>query len=230
MAETSQQLRFLSKVDLSGNKIQKLRKILCPELKNLVLDSNEIAECELNQHAAIEHLSLNKNKLVSLAGLGSLNNLLTLQVCENENLTSISGITNCPKLQKLVVSGNPKLEGFDSVPELPGLEEITLNGCPIAKIEEIEKLAAFKNLKHINLAETPLAEEKGDDIKKEVLIALDALKLKSINGDEITAEERTDAKNEKKERIKAAEEAKKQAEEEAKAAAAAAAEGEGEAE
>uniref|UniRef100_A0A7S3IV55 Uncharacterized protein n=1 Tax=Strombidium inclinatum TaxID=197538 RepID=A0A7S3IV55_9SPIT len=230
MAESTQHLRFLTKVDLTGNKITKLRKILCPELKNLVLDQNEIAECELNQHTALEHLSLNKNKLVSLAGLANLTNLKTLSVSENENLTSISGITNCPNLKKLVVSANPKLEGFDKVPDLPGLEEITLNGCPIAKVEDVEKLGSLKNLKAINIAETPLAEEKGDDIKKEILIALDQLKIKTVNGEEITAEEVADAKNEKKERIKAAEEARKAAEEEAKAAAAAAEGAEAEAE
>ena len=74
-------------------------------------------------------------------------------------------------------------------------------------------------LTSLNLAETPLAEEKGDDLKKEILILLDDLNLEKINGDEITTEEKQEAAEEKKERIRAAEEARKQAEEEAAAAA-----------
>jgi len=75
----------------------------------------------------------------------------------------------------------------------------------------------------LNLTETPLAEEKGDDLKKEVLIILDGLNFKMFNGEEVTADDIADAKNEKAERIKAAEEARKAAEEEAAAAAAEAA-------
>ena len=98
-----------------------------------------------------------------------------------------------------------------------------MTGCPIAKIEEVGKLITLKNLKSLNFTETPLAEEKGDDLKKEVLILLDGLEFKSFNGEEVTAEDIADAKAEKAERIKAAEEARKQAEEEAAAAAAEAA-------
>lgn len=56
--------------------------------------------------------------------------------------------------------------------------------------------------------ETPLAEEKGDDLKKEVLILLDGLNIKKFNDEEVTAEEITDAKAEKAQRIKDAEEAR----------------------
>ena len=112
------------------------------------------------------------------------------------------------------------------MPDLPSLEEINMTGCPIAKIEEIGKLITLKKLNSLNLTETPLAEEKGDDLKKEVLIILDGLNFKTFNGEEVTAEDITDAKAEKAERIKAAEEARKQAEEEAAAAAAEAAEAE----
>lgn len=66
----------------------------------------------------------------------------------------------------------------------------------------------------------PWVDEKGDDFRKEVLIALDCLKIKIINGgeEEVTEEERQEAAAEKLERIKA--------EEEARAAAEAAPEGE----
>lgn len=84
-----------------------------------------------------------------------------------------------------------------------------MTGCPIAKIEEIGKLISLKSLQNLNLTETPIAEEKGDDLKKEVLIVLDGLNFKVFNGEEVTAEDIADAKNEKAERLKAAEEARK---------------------
>lgn len=128
---------------------------------------------------------------------------------ENENLTSLSGISNCPNLTRIIAKSNPKFESIDQIPDLPGLEELDLSGCPLSKLEDIEKLKTLPSLVQLNLAETPLAEEKGDDLKKEILILLDELNLEKINGDDITAEEREEAMNEKKERIKAAEEAKK---------------------
>lgn len=71
----------------------------------------------------------------------------------------------------------------------------------------------------MDVRETPLAEEKGEELKKEVLILLDGLHMKMFNGEEVSAEEIAEAKTEKAERIKAAEEARLAAEEEARIAA-----------
>jgi Leucine-rich repeat (LRR) protein len=152
-------------------------------------------------------LSMNKNQLVNLEGLENLTALESLSVAENQ-LTSITGIINCPKLKKLNLQGN-KIETFDTVPDLPGLQEINMTGCPIAKIEEIGKLITLRNLNSLNLTETPLAEEKGDELKKEVLILLDGLNFKSFNGEEVTPEDIAEAKETKAERIKLDEEAVK---------------------
>ena len=99
----------------------------------------------------------------------------TLSVADNE-LTSIKGITACNKLKTLILD-RTKLEAFDDVPDLPGLEEISMVGTPLAKLEEVGKLISFRKLRSLNLSETPLAEEKGDDLKKEVLILLDGLDI-----------------------------------------------------
>jgi hypothetical protein len=56
------------------------------------------------------------------------------------------------------------------------------------------------------MLECPLAEEKGDDLKKEVIIALSDLPWTTINGDEIDESAITEAKDEKEERRKLAEE------------------------
>jgi uncharacterized protein YgfB (UPF0149 family) len=60
-------------------------------------------------------------------------------------------------------------------------------------------------LVEIILAGTGIAEAKGDDLKKEVLIACERLtKLKKINGEEWTEEDRQEAMALKKERIQEA--------------------------
>ena len=68
------------------------------------------------------------------------------------------------------------------------------------------------------MAGNPWVDDKGDDFKKEVLIALDMLKIVQVNDmDEVTQEERDEAKTEKQERekarIEAEEEARRAAEE-----------------
>ena len=61
------------------------------------------------------------------------------------------------------------------------------------------------------MAGCPFADDKGDDFKKEVLIALDQLKIKTVNEDEVTEEDIQAAKEEKEERIRAAKEAEEEA-------------------
>lgn len=217
MSESAQQLKFLTDVNLSGNKLTKLRHILCRKLLNLKIDSNEISEVELKEHASLLTLSMQKNKLENLKGITNLKELTSLDLAENQ-ITTLSGISGCNSLRKLNLTLN-KIEKFDCVPNLPALEELNLTQCPIASIEEIGKLLSFKNLRNLNLTETPLSEEKGDDLKQEVLILLDGLKINMFNGEEVTDEEIEEAIAVKKQRIQEAEEARLQAEQEAREAA-----------
>ena len=77
----------------------------------------------------------------------------------NQNeITSLQGISGCNELRVLNLNQN-KLEVFDEVPHLPALEEFSMTHCPITQIAEIGKLIKYKNLKSLNLLETPLAEE-----------------------------------------------------------------------
>ena len=57
--------------------------------------------------------------------------------------------------------------------------------------KELENLSECNNLKTLIMAGNPWVDEKGDDFKKEVLIALDKLtSLKQINDmEEVTEEE-----------------------------------------
>ena len=86
MSETTQQLQFLTKVDLSGNQLTKMRQILCRKLLVLNLDNNQIAETDLRGHSKLKTLSLNKNKLINFKGIENLTNLETLSAAENPEL------------------------------------------------------------------------------------------------------------------------------------------------
>jgi len=85
----------------------------------------------------------------------------------------------------------------ETIPCLPGLQCLNLHSNPITDLAQIGNLITFAALTELNLLETPLAEEKGDDLKKEVLILLDGLNIKKFNDEEVTAEDTADAKTEK---------------------------------
>lgn len=184
LTESQTILKFLQKVNMSKNKLTKLPKIVAPSITNLNLDENEIAECEFSEHPNIKVLSLNKNKLASGAGLHDLTKLEELSIQENETLVTLKGIENMPALKKLNLTGS-KLESLGDFPSFPKLEELLLDGNAVASLAELPKLGHLTSLKKLSMAGTPLAEEKGDDLKKEILIALmDKLKsLKEINGE-----------------------------------------------
>ena len=77
-------------------------------------------------------------------------------------------------------------------------------------MDSLANLISYSNLRTLNLAECPVAED--ENLRKEVLIMLDGLKISSFNGEEVTEDDLKDAHDTKMERIKEAEEAKKAAE------------------
>jgi Leucine-rich repeat (LRR) protein len=111
-----------------------------------------------------------------------------------------------PKLKKLMLNGN-KLEKLDHMPVLESIQELFLDGNQIASMAEVSKLSGLKSLEHLSMGGNPIAEEKGDDFKKEVLILLyEALpNLKKINGEPFSQEDIQEAMALKEERIKEAE-------------------------
>ena len=99
------------------------------------------------------------------------------------------------------MAGN-KLESLSTLSALESLEVLILEGNPIAKVEELLELSKLPNLVELNMTGCAIAEEKGDDFKKEVLIACERLtKLKIINGEEWTEEDKQEAMALKEERI-----------------------------
>jgi len=156
----------------------------------------------------LKELNLKKNKLTSCEGIERLYNLHTLILEENE-IATLKGLAVLPKLITLNLKTN-KLEKLDNLPRLELLEDIQLDANLMAT-NELPKLNETKTLKSLSMGGNPFADEKGDDFKKEVLVACmaDLPKLKQINGDGWEDELVQEAIALKEERRLAAEEAAK---------------------
>ena len=128
-------------------------------------------------------------------------------------MKTLKGMANLNSLKKLNLTGS-KLESLSDFPSFPCLEELILDGNSIAAVAELPKLGHLTSLKSLSMKDTPLGEEKGDDLKKEVLIALmDKLKsLKEVNGEGWDDELVKEAVATKEQRIQEEIEAKKAAE------------------
>ena len=117
-------------------------------------------------------------------------------------------------MKKLEVARN-KLTTFQGFPCLPDLEhfDASENKIEANGEQELANLGDCANLKILMMSGNPWVDEKGDDFKKEVLIALDMLRIRRVNDmeEDFTEEERTEAKNEKLEREKARLEAEEEA-------------------
>ena len=78
----------MTNVDLSGNKLRKLRQMLCTNLRSLKVDNNLIESCELVSHSTMTEISAVKNKLKNLDGFHNLGELTNLNLASNE-ITSL---------------------------------------------------------------------------------------------------------------------------------------------
>lgn len=135
-------------------------------------------------------------------------------------LTSLTHLRGLGCLKKLEVARN-QLANLQSFPELPELEhfDASENKIEADGEKELANLIECSNLKLLVMGGNPWVDEKGDDFKKEVLIALDKLNIRRVNDmeEDFTDEEKQEAKAEKAERerlrIEAEEEARRAAEE-----------------
>ena len=121
----------------------------------------------------LQELNLYGNQLISFAELKGLTSLKKLNVGKNKLIT----LAKFPSL--------PALETFDA-----SENQITENGEA-----ELDHLQHCSKLTTLLMAGNPWVEEKGEDFKKEVLIALDMLKIMQVNdAEEVTEEERVEAR------------------------------------
>jgi hypothetical protein len=117
--------------------------------------------------------------------------------------------------------GKNKIVSLEGFPRLPALELLGLSENQVADIKQLDHLKHNTMLRNLEMQENPIATEKADGFKLEVLIRLHDTntKLRQLNGAEegITDEDYANAKTTKAERIKAEEDAAREAAEKAAA-------------
>lgn len=198
---------------MSVNKLTQLPELRQPQLFKLNLNENLIATANnFSGHPNLRILELKKNKLTDCGGICNMENLEELYLSENE-IKDVSQLKNMPKLKKLDLNTN-KIESLKNTNlDLPSLEHFDIGANAIASAETIQTLAKFPKLKNFIAAGNPFADELGDKLKGEILFQLyPAIKIKFIGEDEITEDDLAAWKAERRERLKAQEEARRQAE------------------
>lgn len=128
----------------------------------------------------------------------------SISLQENE-IANLEGLSDTPELTNLNLANN-KLESLSTLQAINSLKVLNLDGNPIAKVEDLVALNKLKNLQEISMVGCAIADEKGDDFRKELIIAceLQLGVLKKINGEPITDEEIQEAMTLKEERIQEA--------------------------
>ncbi|EPY74074.1 hypothetical protein CB1_002312005 [Camelus ferus] len=163
----------LQKLDLSVNKIE----------------GNEITHISgLDQCSNLTHLSLAKNKLTAIDGLGMLP--IKILSLSNNQIEKITGLDDLRALQILDLSHNQisSLQGLESH---DFLEVINLEDNKIAELSEIEYIENLPLLRVLNLLRNPIQEES--DYWPFVIFML--LRLTELDQKKIKVEEKVMAVN-----------------------------------
>ena len=143
-----------------------------------------------------------------------------LDLSENE-LTEVTAgsLTGLEDLKKLVLTKN-KITTLACFPIMPSLQHLVLIENQLANAKELTHLNnTVRGLKQLDMMENPLVAEKADGFKIEVLIiqSESSITLRKLNEEDITDEDRANAVTEKATRIKAEEDARREAAEKAAA-------------
>lgn len=218
-------MQHLLHLDLSGNKMTALPPLPLPALTSANLSRNLIADCQdFGGHANLRSLDLSENKLEILVGLWKMPRLETLNLSKNwvktegeeeppppaegeeeappppECKQSLLGLSGLPSLKTLDISKN----GFRNLEaqweEIPALERLIASENGITTTADMRPLMRLYNLRVLEIAENKVAEE--GNIRIEALICNPTGKLGVINGEEVTPEERDEAKETNETRIK----------------------------
>jgi Leucine-rich repeat (LRR) protein len=237
-------LTSLLALNLSTNSILSFPKELkLPNVQIINVKTNRITDIPFNAEAtpALINLNMSENALTSMEGLDGLSSLRVLAVNDNSVVTSLSGLGNLSSLEKLVAStcdlqdlnglqgltrsfteldvANNKINSLEALStaaeSLKGLLNLNIANNAIEDLDELVHLASLRALSSVNLAGNPCAD--AEEFRIEVVLRVPT--IKSISGEDVTSEERKNAKA-------LAQQRKDEAAAEAAAAAAAAAEAE----
>jgi Leucine-rich repeat (LRR) protein len=175
-------VKDITNLSLDGKSVTNLAGIECfTGLKTLSLSS-----CSLNATTApsvltkisaltwLEELDLSGNQIENFAPIGTLTNLLVLNVESNflsGNATSLAVVSSLKKLQRLQAS-SAYVESVTGLKDHPTLQWVDLSGNYLTNISE---LGTLSNLKTLDLGSNSVASTAG----LEKLAALEDLSLRN---------------------------------------------------
>jgi len=147
---------------------------------------------EFGGHPVLEELDLEGNQITSLVGLGPLPKLKRLVLTGNQ-LPSVEGLDTA-ELTCLMVSSNP-MTSIAHITGAPRCSELKIGENQLSS-EDPSVLnclgSCLPELTSLELGNCPLVEALGDDLRAQVVMRIP--KLKSLDGELVTKDDRTAAR------------------------------------
>lgn len=120
----------------------------CSGLKRLNVTGYPAEDLQdLKNMAELRRLQIMSRKLVSLAGIESLQSLRTLDLAECPKLESLTGIEKCQELQEVELENCKKVNDVSNLGELTNLRDVVLTDC--GKIKSLQPLAKCRLLERL---------------------------------------------------------------------------------
>ncbi|XP_075969239.1 leucine-rich repeat-containing protein 23-like [Anticarsia gemmatalis] len=195
-------MKYIQVIILNNNEITSVNDVYQPELSTLELGFNKIQKVEFNSKMPnIRCLDFRNNKIAEITGF-DFPKLDSLYLAGN-NIKSLVGIEILVNLRILHLRNNPirLLDGFHE--DQTKLTYVNLRNCKVSTLKQIKKLRVLKGLETLVIRGCPFmggtgeevdepVEEEDPEIRTEVLASLP--RLKRLNKQVVTPEEREEAK------------------------------------
>lgn len=135
-------------------------------------------------------LNLSYNLITKIEGLDRLVHLVELNLAEN-SISAIEGLDHMKSLERLNLSGN-KIERIPpSIVNLISLTHFRIARNQLAMLSDVQSLGQLEKLKNLRLDNNPMMEEAEE---ASLFVIYHIRSLLSLNGVEITADDREEAR------------------------------------
>ncbi|XP_047021010.1 leucine-rich repeat-containing protein 23-like [Helicoverpa zea] len=200
------QMKYLQCIICNNNQITSVNDVFQEQLSTLELADNKITSVDFaTKMPTLRVLDFRFNQIKDISNF-NFPNLDSLYLAGNK-ITTLAGLETCVNLRILHVRNNPikLLNGFDEAHTK--LQYINLRNCKVGTLRQIKKLRVLTALETLTLKGCPYfggtggeddddkdAKDEEDDpqLRVEVLAVLP--RLKRLNKDMITPEERQECK------------------------------------
>ncbi|WP_247940173.1 pneumococcal-type histidine triad protein [Streptococcus gordonii] len=190
----------LTRLFLSNNPNLNLNSLKASHLEELTADNSNVESLNfLKSNPNLTTLSLNGNRLTSLAGVEAAKNLVTLSASQNK-ITSLDIPAAQSSLKNLNLGEN-KLKNLEGINQFRSLDNLAVNKN---KITTLALQESNKTVTYINVSDNHIPKEELELNENKIPKAL-ALHFPDVQGGSIDNNKPADAKDEKKEEPKESE-------------------------